>query len=60
MEAQNEVVKKLQRRQYYLKKNHDDLMKNDWFRFDFFVNHALKGMNFEKRAAIALGMVFSC
>ena len=58
--AQEDTVKKLKHRQYYLKKKHDDLIKNmSGGVLTFFVNKVLKGMHFEKRAALVLEMVLS-
>ena len=58
--VQEDTVKKLKCRQYYLKKKYDDLMeKTSGGDLTFFVNKVLKGMHFEKRAALVLEMVVS-
>ena len=58
--TQEETVKKLKRKQYYLQKKNNDLMKElNVNNLTFFVNKILKGMHFGKRAALILDMVVS-
>ena len=58
--TQEETVKKLKRKQYYLQKKNNDLMKElNANNLSFFVNKILKGMHFGKRAALILDMVVS-
>ena len=57
---QEETVKKLKRKQHYLQKKNNDLMKElNANNLTFFVNKILKGMHFGKRAALILDMVVS-
>ena len=57
---QAKELKKLKRWQYYLKKKCDELLKKiDGGDLTYFVNKVLKGMHFEKRAALVLDMEVS-